>query len=85
VGVLAAERPDLALFGEGPSRVVVSVESARARAFEGLMAESAIPWRWIGTTGGDRLRIRCGATTVIDAAVGSLEHAWRRGLERHLA
>jgi hypothetical protein len=49
------------------------------------MAESAIPWRWIGTTGGDRLRIRCGRTTVIDVAMGGLEHAWRRGFERHVA
>ncbi|HEY7648644.1 MAG TPA: phosphoribosylformylglycinamidine synthase subunit PurL [Methylomirabilota bacterium] len=80
-----AERPDLTLFGEGPSRVVVSVDPERALEFEGLMAESAIPWRWIGTTGGDRLRIRCGPTTVIDVATGGLEHAWRRGFERHVA
>jgi phosphoribosylformylglycinamidine synthase len=85
VSLPAVERPDLALFGEGPSRVVVSVDPGRVLEFEGLMAESAIPWRWIGTTGGERLRIRCGPMTVIDAAVGSLEQAWRRGFERHLA
>jgi phosphoribosylformylglycinamidine synthase len=85
VSLNPGDRPDLALFGEGPSRVVVSVESGRALEFEGLMAESAIPWRWVGTTGGDRLRIRWGATTVIDVAMGGLEHAWRRGFERHLA
>jgi phosphoribosylformylglycinamidine synthase len=78
-------RADLALFGEGPSRVVVSVAAERALEFEALMAESAIAWRWIGTTGGDRLRIRRGATTVIDADLRGLEHAWRRGFERHLA
>jgi len=85
VGLPQAARPSLVLFGEGPSRVVISVEPARAAEFEGLMAESAIPWRWIGTTGGERLRIRCGSTTVIDAAVEGLEHAWRRGFERHVA
>jgi phosphoribosylformylglycinamidine synthase len=78
-------RADLMLFGEGPSRVVVSVDPARVLEFEGLMAESAIPWRWIGTTGSERLRVRCGSTTVIDAAIESLEQAWRRGFERHLA
>jgi phosphoribosylformylglycinamidine synthase len=77
-------RADLVLFGEGPSRVVVSVEPARAREFEALMAESAIPWRWIGTTGGERLRIRVGTLTVIDTATARLEHAWRTGFERHL-
>ncbi|HET9491171.1 MAG TPA: phosphoribosylformylglycinamidine synthase subunit PurL [Methylomirabilota bacterium] len=80
-----AARPSLALFGEGPSRVVLTVEPARAAEFEGLMAESAIPWRWIGATGGERLRIQCGSTIVIDAAVEGLEHAWRRGFERHVA
>jgi phosphoribosylformylglycinamidine synthase II len=78
-------RADLALFGEGPSRIVVSVRAEHALEFEALMAESAIPWRWLGTTGGDRLRIRRGATTVIDADLRGLEHAWRRGFERHVA
>jgi hypothetical protein len=35
------------------------------------MAESAIPWRWIGTTGGDRLVIRIGSATVVDVRAGS--------------
>jgi phosphoribosylformylglycinamidine synthase subunit PurL len=80
----AGPRADLTLFGEGPSRVVVSVETSRATGFEALMTESAIPWRWIGTTGGDRLRIAVGSDTVIDAALGTLGHAWRTGFERHL-
>jgi phosphoribosylformylglycinamidine synthase len=81
----ATARRDEALFGEGPSRVVVSVESGRVREFEALMAESAIPWRWIGTTGGDRLRLQVGADTVVDAGLDRIEHAWRNGFERHMA
>jgi phosphoribosylformylglycinamidine synthase len=81
----AAARADLTLFGEGPSRVLVAVEARHAREFEGLMAESAIPWRWIGTTGGDRLVIRVGNDTVLDVDARRLEHAWRSGFERHLA
>jgi phosphoribosylformylglycinamidine synthase II len=77
-------RADLTLFGEGPSRVVIAVEPARVREFEVLMAESAIPWRWIGTTGGARLRITVG-TSVLDAPLEMLEHAWRTGFERHVA
>ena len=79
------DRADLALFGEGPSRVLVTVGAEQALEFEALMAESAILWQWIGTTGGDRLRIRRGATTLIDADLGTLEQAWRRGFERHVA
>ncbi|HEY3100502.1 MAG TPA: phosphoribosylformylglycinamidine synthase subunit PurL [Methylomirabilota bacterium] len=73
------------LFGEGPSRVVVSVEPARQREFEALMAESAIPWRWIGATGGERLIVRAAGSAVVDVAVDRIEHAWRSGFERHMA
>jgi phosphoribosylformylglycinamidine synthase len=89
VGCVAAlpddARVDLTLFGEGPSRVIVTVEPARAREFEALMAESAIPWRWVGTTGGERLVIRIGTRIVVDVATGELEQAWRTGFERHVA
>jgi phosphoribosylformylglycinamidine synthase subunit PurL len=85
VAVAAGRRADLTLFGEGPSRVVVTVEAARAREFEALMAESAIPWRWIGTTGGERLVIRVGTEILIDVETSQLEHAWRTGFERHVA
>jgi len=78
-------RADVTLFGEGPSRVVVSVERARVLAFEALMAESAIPWRWIGVTGGDHLTIRLGSQRLVEAPLAALEQAWRRGFERHVA
>jgi hypothetical protein len=72
------------LFGEGPSRVLVSVEPSRAREFEALMAEAAIPWRWIGTTGGEHLAIRVGET-VVSVGLGAIDDAWRSGFERHMA
>jgi len=85
VTVERGRRLDETLFGEGPSRVVVSVEAARQREFEALMAESAIPWRWIGTTGGERLTVRAAGRVVADVAVDRIEHAWRSGFERHMA
>jgi phosphoribosylformylglycinamidine synthase len=78
-------RTDLALFGEGPSRVIVSVEPRHTREFEALMAESAIPWRWIGTTGSDRLVIRKGGTAVVSVGLAEIDEAWRSGFERHMA
>jgi phosphoribosylformylglycinamidine synthase len=42
--VEAPGRPDEVLFGEGPSRVLVAVEPARAREFEALMATSVAGW-----------------------------------------
>jgi len=78
-------RLDETLFGEGPSRVLVTVEPARQREFEALMAESAIPWRWIGMTGGERLSVRVERGVLVDVAVDRIEHAWRSGFERHMA
>jgi phosphoribosylformylglycinamidine synthase len=80
-----AGRTDLKLFGEGPSRIVVSVEPRRAREFEALMAESAIPWRWIGTTGGERLTIGGGGRTAVSVGLEAIDDAWRSGFERHMA
>jgi len=85
VAVPGPGRADALLFGEGPSRVIVAVEPGSLREFEALMAESAIPWRWIGTTGGERLRLTLGARAVVDVAVDRIEHAWRSGFERHMA
>jgi phosphoribosylformylglycinamidine synthase II len=85
VTVQPGRRLDEALFGEGPSRVVVTVEPAHQREFEALMAESAIPWRWIGTTGGERLVIRAAGRVAMDVPVDRIEHAWRSGFEHHMA
>jgi phosphoribosylformylglycinamidine (FGAM) synthase-like enzyme len=85
VSVDSARRADLELFGEGPSRVIVSVEPPRAREFEALMAESAIPWRWIGTTGGARLVIRRGRGEAASVGLGTIDDAWRSGFEHHMA
>jgi phosphoribosylformylglycinamidine synthase len=80
-----AGRADLVLFGEGPSRIVVAVEEARAQEFEALMTESAIPWRWLGRTGGERLTLAVGGRAVVDLPLEAIEREWRSGFERHLA
>src|SRR5262249_35789283 len=68
---LPAESPlPLLLFGEGPSRIVVSVRAGAERHFEQLMGEFRAPWRWIGRVGGDRLVIKVGGACVINLALG---------------
>jgi phosphoribosylformylglycinamidine synthase len=79
------ERADLLLFGEGPSRVVVSVRPESERHFEQLMGEFALPWRWIGRVGGEALVIKRGGTPMIEVSVNRMAHAWRSGFERHVA
>ena len=78
-------RPDLALFGEGPSRVVVSVKAEAARHFEQLMSEFRVPWRFIGTVGGERLVVRAGGTSLVDLHLDRVTGAWRGGFERYVS
>jgi len=78
-------RADLVLFGEGPSRVVVSVPPEGERHFERLMGEFALPWRWIGRVGGGALVVTWGGAVAIAAPLDRMAHAWRAGFERHVA
>jgi len=78
-------RADLTLFGEGPSRVVVSVKADRARHFEQLMSEFRVPWRFIGRVGGDHLRIRAGEASLVDLDLNRITSAWRGGFERYVS
>jgi phosphoribosylformylglycinamidine synthase len=85
VDLAVRERVDMALFGEGPSRILAAVTRAEGPAFEALMRERAVPWRWIGETGGARLVVTLGGRVVVDASLEELEDAWRNGFERHVA
>ena len=78
-------RPDLTLFGEGPSRVVVSVKAEAARHFEQLMSEFRVSWRFIGTVGGERLIVRAGGTSLVDLHLDRVTLAWRGGFERYVS
>ena len=78
-------RADLVLFGEGPSRVVVSVPPESERHFERLMGEFALPWRWIGRVGGEALVVTRGGAVAIAAPLDRMAHAWRAGFERQVA
>jgi phosphoribosylformylglycinamidine synthase II len=81
----ATSRADLTLFGEGPSRIVVTVRRGAEREFDALMAESAIPWTYVGVVGGERLVVRLGGEPAINLALAQIEQAWREGFERHMA
>src|SRR4029453_3690364 len=81
----SAAAPHEVMFGEGPSRIVVSVSPDAERSFERLMAESGAPWRWIGQVGGDRLIIRSGGASPIDLALDRGAQAWRSGFAQYVS
>jgi len=76
------ERPDVLLFSESASRMVVSVRDEAA--FVALASRHAVPVARLGAVGGDRLTLRAGGRTLVDASVSDLHHAWM-SLERILS
>jgi phosphoribosylformylglycinamidine synthase len=84
IALASAASLPLALFGEGPSRIVLSVPAHAERHFERLMGEFTVPWRWIGRVGGDRLVIRTGGAPVISVSLQESAQAWRSGFERYV-
>jgi phosphoribosylformylglycinamidine synthase subunit PurL len=92
------DAPAVELFGEGPGRVIVTLNAARWREVAGLAAEHGLGFRRLGETGGDRLRIRlvgegatgaaeergAGIADALDEPLAILRDAWERGLPRAL-
>ena len=70
----SALRPDVALFGEGPSRVVVACAPDAADALAELA--SGLPLTALGTVGGDRLQIAVQGSATIDLPVAELRRAY---------
>ncbi len=67
-----------ALFGEAPSRVLVSFPD-RERAAFGRLARG-VPWMDLGRVGGDRLAVTRGTRRIVDVAVTALVQARERPL-----
>ena len=52
------DRNDTALFGEGPSRFILSLPEDAAGAVSALAGEWEVPLVVLGRTGGERVRLR---------------------------
>jgi phosphoribosylformylglycinamidine synthase len=72
------------LFGETPSRVIVSFDESQRTRMERIAAQTGAPFRVIGRTGGDRLRISAGGGEHISQMLAELETLWRNALGKRL-
>jgi phosphoribosylformylglycinamidine synthase len=73
------------LFGESPSRAIVSVAQAHVEAALRLAADLGVPIRRIGKTGGSRVSVRVDGQDAIDCTVAEAERLWSTAIERHFA
>jgi phosphoribosylformylglycinamidine synthase len=79
-----ASRVDELLFGEAPSRIVVTTAPGDVERLIQVVGEWAIPARILGHVGGDRLELRVGAEPRVSLGVAALADAFENGLARAL-
>ncbi|MEZ5308496.1 MAG: phosphoribosylformylglycinamidine synthase subunit PurL [Pyrinomonadaceae bacterium] len=81
----ASDRPDSELlFGEGPSRILVTFEAGDLDRVQEIVAEAGVGFAVIGKVGGERLDISCGGRSLVSTAIGELMEAWSGSLENLL-
>jgi len=70
------------LFGEGPHRFLLEMDSDQWEKFQAQCEDEGIPAQAIGTTAsGGRLTIRHDGEVLIDSPVDQLKQHWQRTLE----
>jgi phosphoribosylformylglycinamidine synthase len=74
VAVPSHLRPDLALFTEGPSRVVVTVHPDHLATLDHLLDD--LPHATLGRVTGDVMRVTMGGSELLSVAVSDLERAY---------
>ncbi len=72
-------RADLLLFGEAPSRIVISFEAKHEADVRALAAQHGAPFTVLGTTGGRNLKIQVPKGPLLDVPVADLAAAWKGG------
>ncbi|HEV7892752.1 MAG TPA: phosphoribosylformylglycinamidine synthase subunit PurL [Pyrinomonadaceae bacterium] len=72
------------LFGETPSRVLVSFDESQRTRMERIAAQAGAPFRVIGRAGGTRLRINADGSERVSQELSELETLWRNALGKRL-
>ncbi len=78
-------RSDALLFGEGQSRIVVSLQKDNLEPFLKKAGEQGVPAAVIGQTGGENITIHHKGNPLIDIPVRSAFKAWKQALPERFA
>jgi len=72
------------LFGESPSRIIISFDEAAQGEIEETVARAGCAMTILGRVGSDRLRIQSDGADVVDLSISEMETAWRSALSQRL-
>ena len=78
-------RTDALLFGESPSRIMLSTSAGQAEHVLAIAREHEVPARDVGVVGGDSLIVRVSDQSMIDVPVATLFEQWNGSLESKLS
>jgi len=73
-------RLDDILFGEAPSRIVVSLKSDNLRTLEEIAGKHSIPYYKLGKVSGKNLIVRYNNREIINIPAPMLSHTWRNAI-----
>ncbi len=72
------------LFGESPSRIVISFSAEKLNEIEAVARENGCPLAVIGKVAGADLKIKVNDSEVVSAPIAELENAWQTSFEKQL-
>jgi phosphoribosylformylglycinamidine synthase len=72
------------LFGETPSRIVVSFSAEKLDEVAAIAVEMNCPFEVIGKVTGENVQIKIGGAEAVSAKVSDLQSAWQTSLENKL-
>jgi len=77
-------RLDDALFGEAPSRIVVSIKSGDLAKLEEIAKKHSISYRKLGKVEGDKLIVKHNKAEAINLPVKTLSDTWRNAIPKRV-
>jgi phosphoribosylformylglycinamidine synthase len=72
------------LFGETPSRIVISFSPEKLSEIESIAAENDCPFAVIGKVSGEDFTIKINGKETVSASISELEQAWKTSLKNQL-
>ncbi|MBL7158155.1 MAG: phosphoribosylformylglycinamidine synthase subunit PurL [Candidatus Omnitrophica bacterium] len=73
-------RLDGMLFGEAPSRIIVSLDKKNSENLKAICEKANVPYLELGRVGGENLLIKDKNKTIIDVPVKKLSNTWRNAI-----
>ncbi|UCB56438.1 MAG: phosphoribosylformylglycinamidine synthase subunit PurL [Candidatus Omnitrophota bacterium] len=77
-------RMDEILFGEAPSRIVVSLNKDNLGSLEEIARKHSVPYQILGNVGGEKLTVQSEGKTIINLPLDKLSKTWREAIPSRL-